>query len=130
MKLQLQLTMKPLASECRFLTFTHTYLDTDFFSESNPDAEVAQDPKYVACSTLSRAIGVPLCAISASRAFRVGTDDGPKSKRRKSPGKSLLSSEDTVSDGESISDIDFLFSDDEGSSRKTQDNGKGKMHVL
>src|ERR1700712_1717849 len=46
------------------------FLNTDFNSESNPDVEVSQDPKHVARSTLNKAIGVPLCAVSASRAFR------------------------------------------------------------
>jgi ubiquitin-conjugating enzyme E2 Q len=88
-----------------------------------------QDPKHVARSTLNKPIGVPLCAVSASRAFRVSTDDTPKSKRRKSPLKPLLGG-DAVSDGESISDIDFLFSEDEGTSQKFQDKGKSKLFAL
>lgn len=105
------------------------FLNTDFNSESNPDVEVSQDPKHVARSTLNKAIGVPLCAVSASRAFRVSSDDTPKLKRRKSPLKPL-SGGDAVSDGESISDIDFLFSDDEGLSQKSQGKGKSKIAVL
>lgn len=78
---------------------------------------VEQDPKRIAKSTRNNvAIGVPLCAVSVSRAFRVSAKaaETPASKRRKHGSGSKLSVPDLVtSDGENVSDIEFLFSDDE-----------------
>jgi ubiquitin-conjugating enzyme E2 Q len=86
-------------------------------STPDPSVEVEQDPQRLAKSTLHKPIGVPLCAVSVSRAFRVGTkDDTPSIKKRKhgSSGSKLAVVEMGVSDGETLTDIEFMFSPDEG----------------
>lgn len=89
----------------------------------NVAMEVEQDPKRPALSTLGKPIGVPLCAASISRAFRVNAADTPAKKKRKNESPSNLPQViELESDGENVSDIDFMFSDDEGAPGK----GKGK----
>jgi ubiquitin-conjugating enzyme E2 Q len=110
-----------------------------FNSDSNAAEEVEQDPKHMARSSLNKPIGVPLCAVSVSRAFRVNakaaentksTDAGPK-KKRKGTSSSRTSSVGlanlanmVASEDEDISDITFLFSDDEAD--ESQLKGKWK----
>jgi ubiquitin-conjugating enzyme E2 Q len=78
----------------------------------------------VARSTLHKPIGVPLCAVAVSRAFRINANNdvahakfkqASGNKRRKViPDISLLGlAAITASEEEDISDINFLFSDDE-----------------
>jgi ubiquitin-conjugating enzyme E2 Q len=85
-------------------------------STPDPSIEVEQDPKLLAKSTLHKPIGVPLCAVSVSRAFRIGAkDDTPSIKKRKhaSSGSKLAIEEMGVSEGETLSDIEFMFTSDE-----------------
>ncbi len=85
---------------------------------------------HVAMSTVGTPIGVPLCAVSISRAFRVNEAETPAKKRRKhgSGGNLQPLTESLASDGENISDIEFLFSDDEGFSAKNK--GKEQFVML
>ncbi|KAH7397638.1 hypothetical protein BKA64DRAFT_672448 [Cadophora sp. MPI-SDFR-AT-0126] len=92
-------------------------------SNVNAPMEVEQDPKRPALSTLHKPIGVPLCAASISRAFRFSTAEPPAKKKRKNGSTGNVPQVvELESDGENISDLDFMFSDDEGISGK--DKGK------
>ncbi|PVH68585.1 hypothetical protein DL98DRAFT_506721 [Cadophora sp. DSE1049] len=96
---------------------------TKVSSDVNAAMEVEQDPKRPALSTLHKPIGVPLCAASISRAFRFSAAETPAKKKRKNGSTGNLPQVvELESDGENISDIDFMFSDDEGASGE----GKGK----
>lgn len=94
--------------------------------------EVEQDPNHIAMSTLRKPIGVPLCAVSISRAFRINEAETPAKKRRKhGSGKTLQQLTDSIaSDGENISDIDFLVSDDETLSANARGKGKERLLIL
>ena len=75
-----------------------------------------QDPKFIARSTLNKTIGVPLCAVAVSRAFHVNANgDNLLTKKRQhaNSGGKLPMVDITASEGESLSDIGFLFTDDE-----------------
>ncbi len=76
-------------------------------------SEVEQDSNYVARSTLNKSIGVPTCAVSVSRAFRSKgkPEEVPHHKKRKT--KLIMSEASVISEGESLSDIEALISDDE-----------------
>lgn len=60
-----------------------------------------------------------MCAVKVSRAFRSSTEgDAPANKRRKSGfpfsgSKSPMVEVDGASEGETLSDLEFLFSEDE-----------------
>ncbi|KAK6585901.1 hypothetical protein PZA11_000958 [Diplocarpon coronariae] len=78
--------------------------------------EVEQDPRRPVKSVESKLIGIPLCAASLSRTFRVNATAVPAKKKRKHDSANVEQiSEVAASDGENISDIEFLVSDDEGS---------------
>ncbi|KAH7346789.1 hypothetical protein BKA65DRAFT_399825 [Rhexocercosporidium sp. MPI-PUGE-AT-0058] len=94
--------------------------------------QVEQDPKRPAMSTLSRPIGVPLCAASISRAFRVSAVETPVKKKRKHGSRAGSNGNNVQvieleSDGENISDIDFLFSDDENTFAKSKGKSTEKL---
>lgn len=94
--------------------------------EPSPEtAVVEQDPKFVAKSTLNKAIGVPLCAVAISRAFRSNVDTslaksigqvlgGASTILGKKKRKMTISSVNmATSEDEDLADINFLFSEDE-----------------
>ncbi|KAG9243034.1 hypothetical protein BJ878DRAFT_137512 [Calycina marina] len=99
------------------------------------DGHVHQDPAFAARSTTGKPVGIPLCAVSISKAFRATAnaeqtalksiflrDILAPNKRQQSGSKSgLLEMDGATSDDEDIEDINFLFSDDE-----TKDKDKGK----
>jgi len=109
------------------------YLNIVTNYSSIPSAEdqvVDQDPKFSARSTLGKTLGVPLCAVAVSRVFRVNAktnvvnvmpnQPSSKKKRKITPSRDFSGFSDmAASDGEDISDINFLFSEDE-------DDGKSK----
>ncbi len=70
--------------------------------------------------------------MSISRAFRVNEAETPAKKRRKhgSGGNLQQLTESFASDGENISDIEFLFSGDEGSLAKAKGKGKEQLVIL
>lgn len=92
-----------------------------------------QDPKHTTVSLLRKPIGVPLCAVKVSRSFRTSTQEGaPLSKRRKSGffGSKVSVVEIAVaSDGENLSDLEFMFSEDEAPA-KVASQSKGKAVAL
>ncbi|KAL2069945.1 hypothetical protein VTL71DRAFT_14625 [Oculimacula yallundae] len=96
-------------------------------SPVNTVVEVEQDPKRPAISTLQKPIGVPLCAASISRAFHVSAVDAPARKKRKHSTGIVSQVVELESDGENISDIDFLFTDDERTSAKGKGKANGKL---
>jgi ubiquitin-conjugating enzyme E2 Q len=74
-----------------------------------------QDPAFTAKSTLAKPIGVPLCAITTSKAFRAqGGGNPPHSKKRKHTRATETNGIATASDTDEMEDIQFLLSDDEG----------------
>jgi ubiquitin-conjugating enzyme E2 Q len=79
---------------------------------------------------LRKAIGVPVCAVKVSRAFRTSTQgEAPSNKRRKNGflGKqSPMVEIGGASEGETLSDLEFLFSDDETPSASEGNKSKGK----
>lgn len=79
---------------------------------------VKQDPTRVCISGLGLSIGIPICAASISRSFRVDEGGVPAAKRRKKHSSEQTSNDWIESDGENISDLDFMFSDDERSTKK------------
>lgn len=105
--------------------------------------EVEQDPIRTAKSTRGTPVGVPLCAVSISRAFRfraassptdalsnIRIDSGqkPAKKKRKQDSVSLQKIDESVqSDGENSSDLDYMLSDHERSlpSSKGKEKEKG-----
>ncbi|KAH9220067.1 hypothetical protein DL95DRAFT_443142 [Leptodontidium sp. 2 PMI_412] len=106
-------------------------------SDLNSTSEVEQDPKRPAMSTLGKPIGVPRCAASISRAFRVSAVETPAKKKRKNGSGSGSGSSGSItqvveleSEGENISDIDFLFSDDENTSAMGKGKSKEKLVTL
>lgn len=108
-----------------------------FPSDLNSTSEVEQDPKRPAMSTLGKPIGVPRCAASISRAFRVSAVETPAKKKRKNGSGSGSGSSGSItqvveleSEGENISDIDFLFSDDENTSAMGKGKSKEKLVTL
>lgn len=88
-------------------------------SISDPTVEVKQDPKYTAVSLLHKPIGVPTCAVKVSRGFRTSTQaETPTNKRRKSgffASNSSMVEVSIASEGETLSDLEFLFSEGESS---------------
>jgi ubiquitin-conjugating enzyme E2 Q len=102
---------------------------------SAPDAsvEVEQDPKHTATSTLRKAIGVPVCAVKVSRNFRSTKGEAQSNKRRKngfSASKSPMVEMCVASEGETLSDIEFLFSEDEAPTASDESKSKGKAIVM
>src|SRR5450756_2839181 len=96
------------------------------YSTSDPSIEVKQDPKFTATSLLRKPIGVPVCAVKVSRSFRISTQgETPSNKRRKngfSGSKSPMVEMGIASEGETLSDLEFLFSEDETPSANEEDN--------
>jgi len=95
------------------------------------DAYVEQDPNFTVRSTLSQAVGIPLCAVSISKSFRASTKSAalngvPSNKRRKGPVGTLGLFMAANSDEEDVEDINFLLSDNESTSINT-DHFKGKL---
>jgi ubiquitin-conjugating enzyme E2 Q len=96
-----------------------------------PSPELEQDPTHTATTTLGKAVGVPQCAISVSRAFRVSNasdvastkgPSAPKRSKHSTSGSKLSLMETAVSDEEEMEDLMFLFSEAE----ESPDKGKGK----
>jgi ubiquitin-conjugating enzyme E2 Q len=96
-----------------------------------PSPELEQDPKHTATTTLGKAVGVPQCAITVSRAFRVSNASdnaslkgppAPKRSKHSTSGSKLSLMETAMSDEEEMEDLIFLFSDGEEPPGK----GKGK----
>ena len=93
----------------------------------SPELELEQDPKHTAKTTLGKAVGVPKCAITVSRAFRVshandvGSIKGPsppKRSKHSNSGSKLSLVKSDISDEEEMDDLMFLFSDTEESPGK------------
>jgi ubiquitin-conjugating enzyme E2 Q len=89
-----------------------------------PAEVVEQDPKFVAKSTLHKPIGVPLCAVAVSRAFRISANTAAISILSNQPSgkkkRKIISTKDPLglvdmaaSDSEDVADINFLFSENE-----------------
>jgi hypothetical protein len=92
---------------------------------------VKQDPRYTATSLVRKPIGVPVCAVKVSRSFRTSNQEqeAPSSKRRKngfSASKSPMVEMGFASEGETASDIDFLYFSDHESATKDGSQSKGK----
>jgi len=96
------------------------------------DGYVEQDPTFTVTSTLGQAVRVPLCAVSTSKSFRASKKSFASTgmfsnKRRKGSSGNMGLLVGAASDEEDIEDINFLFSDDEGTSTFNDENkGKGK----
>ncbi|KAI9046781.1 hypothetical protein LZ554_009518 [Drepanopeziza brunnea f. sp. 'monogermtubi'] len=99
--------------------------------ERNTRNEVEQDPNWVTKSTLGKPVGIPFCAASISRAFRVDVADTPAKKKRKYNIIKIKMFESkkieslSESDGENASDLNLMCSDDD--SFAVKDKGKGPM---
>ena len=127
--------------QCRYL-FVQVGVAVDGYGSTgdvsrapDPSSEVKQDPAYTATSTTRKSIGIPLCAVKISSAFsatktetqsKTKSDTQP-SKRRKSGffgsgSKSPMVELSVASEGETLSDLEFLFSEDESDSKS---KGKG-----
>ena len=102
--------------------------DLIFRSTTGISAEVEQDPSHTARSTGRQIIGVPQCAVTVSRAFRVNSAvELPVNKKLKSSATTnLMSAAAIVSDEEEVEDLAFLFSEDETSVAKVNSKGNGK----
>jgi ubiquitin-conjugating enzyme E2 Q len=103
------------------------------YSTPDPSVEVEQDPKHTATSTLRKAIGVPVCAVKVSRNFRSTKSETQSNKRRKNGFagvKSPLVEMGVASEGETLSDIEFLFSDDEAPTANGESKSKGKAVAM
>ncbi|KAK2629920.1 hypothetical protein QTJ16_000740 [Diplocarpon rosae] len=115
--------------QCRYL-FVQVSGTTAGNAETNSkikrDAtdEVEQDPTRPVTAIASKLIGIPLCAASVSRNFRVDATAVPANKRRKHDSANIQQiAEVAASDVENISDIEFLVSDHEGSLSKDKREG-------
>jgi ubiquitin-conjugating enzyme E2 Q len=103
------------------------------YSTPDPSVEVEQDPKHTATSTLRKAIGVPVCAVKVSRNFRSTKSETQSNKRRKNGFagvKSPMVEMGVASEGETLSDIEFLFSDDEAPTANGESKSKGKAVAM
>jgi len=110
--------------QCRYLLvqvgdFARGTLGED--TTKNPDsAEVKQDPKFTARSTLQKPVGIPQCAVSVSKAFRATKNEEKSGGKRRKQSSGSLEFAGTISDEDDMEDVNFLFSD-------AEDNFVGKQ---
>jgi ubiquitin-conjugating enzyme E2 Q len=82
---------------------------------------IEQDPKFTARAMNKKAIGIPKCAATVSRAFRTdNNNDSPSTKKRKGQLLGGRGSE-IISEEEDIEDIQFLLSDGENGGSSDRD---------
>ncbi|PQE18799.1 ubiquitin conjugating enzyme protein [Rutstroemia sp. NJR-2017a WRK4] len=82
---------------------------------------IEQDPKFTARAINKKAIGIPKCAATVSRAFRTdNNNDSPSTKKRKGQLLGGRGSE-IISEEEDIEDIQFLLSDGENDDSSERD---------
>ncbi|XMA17142.1 hypothetical protein WAI453_009933 [Rhynchosporium graminicola] len=123
--------------QCRYLLVQVQGGNSSYASGGNLDSvssplgttvEVEQDPRRPAISTLNKPIGVPLCAASISRTFHVSAAKTPVSKRQKvASSRGISQVTELHSDTENVSDIEFLFTDDENRTANSKGKSKGSL---
>lgn len=91
--------------------------------------EIAQDPEYTAKTLLNKPLGVPEFAVSASKAFRTRAAAEKESSKSRKRRRRPLVNDASVSDYEDLEDLNFLLSEEESASSKTNP-GKDSLVIL